>query len=147
MRDSRGRSCLHICLRHLKLSHYIESQLYRVKYLLDNKADPYACDKEGVYVSDIAYENRNSWAEDRRSSAVGDLWDSALHRPGYGIAGFQQQHQRKAKYTPWYTRRDFKTLWRGIGDGMVSLFRCPRREPQCFRKLILIFSFIVLTRL
>ncbi|KAI3340873.1 hypothetical protein F4824DRAFT_356249 [Ustulina deusta] len=146
MRDSRGRSCLHICLRHLKLSHYIESQLYRVKYLLDNKADPYACDKEGVYVSDIAYENRNSWAEDRRSSAVGDLWDSALHRPGYDIAGFRQQHQRKAKYTPWYTRRDFKTLWRGIGDGMVSLFRRPRREAQCLRRFITIFSFIVLTR-
>ncbi|KAI1351276.1 hypothetical protein F5Y01DRAFT_325417 [Xylaria sp. FL0043] len=120
-RNSLGHSCLHICLRYLKPfqeSTFI-SVLLEVIHLLDNGADPYSCDNEGVSVSEVAYENRCLFSREDMGSMLGDLWDSALHSCGYDIAKFRQHHQRRAAYTQLYGRKDFIALWSG------KLHECP----------------------
>ncbi|KAI0542762.1 ankyrin [Xylaria digitata] len=120
IRDSRGRSCLHVFLSHTTPFSMLPKQLNGVVYLLDNGADPYAFDNEGVSVSDVAYENRTFFfLKKDTGSMLGDLWDTALHHCGYDIAEFRQRHQRKANYSSYYTRKIFETFWEGKED------KCP----------------------
>ncbi|KAI0434841.1 hypothetical protein F5Y09DRAFT_337237 [Xylaria sp. FL1042] len=117
MRDSLGRSCLHICFRHLR--HLDVITLDGVIHLLNNGADPYARDNEGVSVSEVAYENRSLYSRNYMGSMLGDIWDYALHSCGYDIAEFRRHHQRKAGYTSYYGRRDFVSLWHD------KIYECP----------------------
>ncbi|KAI1278884.1 ankyrin [Xylaria sp. FL0933] len=134
MRDSLGRSCLHICFSHLHRSApstFISTQLEGIIYLLDNGADAYACDYQGVSVSEVAYEKRS--LSNSVGSMLGDLWDSALHSCGYDIAKFRQHHQRRAAYTRLYERKDFITLWSGKPHECPYLDDTPWPQPKLWQ--------------
>ncbi|KAI0805511.1 ankyrin [Xylaria sp. FL0064] len=124
-RDSLGCSCLHIYLRYLKLFKgfiFILDLLERIIHVLNNSADPYSCDNEGVSVSQVAYENRSLYSKKVMGSMLGDIWDSALHSCGYDIAEFRQHHQRKPDYIQYYVREDFLLLWHGKWHGMFPVY-------------------------
>ncbi|KAI0975810.1 ankyrin [Xylaria arbuscula] len=113
--DYQGCSCLHLYFMGFYYKNKLKS-LDSIKCLLDNGADPCACDREGVSVSESAYEKKGYLGQ-RLSSFPGDLWDRALHDCGYDIAEFRRpRHQRIADYNRNYTREDFALLWQGHED-------------------------------
>ncbi|KAI1740983.1 hypothetical protein F4680DRAFT_416836 [Xylaria scruposa] len=108
-----GLNCLHIFLRAPLGSEPIDYWLDGLIYAVRQGADVHCADMNGVTVSQIAYAQRLCLDSVQDfGSYRGDIWDSVLHACGYNILNFRAGFPRTARYTEYYTREDFESLWR-----------------------------------
>lgn len=125
--DSQGDTCLGVFSGNIGPrtsqvgSTYISGALRQQKtlvFLLQSGADDRIVPLGLPPVSHQAYSCHCfgfCWSDERQphGSYCGDLWDSALSLRGKQISVNRLGHQRRAKYTEWYTRDIFEALWRG----------------------------------
>ncbi len=113
-RNPRGETCLHLCLQREMGVWRCSQALAALVYLVQCGADVFAIDNFGSSVSDVAYAHEDNIDDYHRdSSIVGDVWDAALASCGYSIVEFRRKHPRRARYTKFYTRGVFESLWKG----------------------------------
>ncbi|KAI5917246.1 hypothetical protein F4810DRAFT_697255 [Camillea tinctor] len=114
-RDSDGKTCLHIYMKHIRHDGYGEDAMgyfSSLQTLVKRGADVLATDHHGETVSDIAY-NQDDNKSRSTGSFSGDLWDSVLQSCGFDIAQFRAGRERIPFYTKYYTESDFRNLWKG----------------------------------
>ncbi|KAI0856822.1 ankyrin [Xylaria cubensis] len=111
-RDTRGRTCLHICLSSLR-DLRVSEQHEAIVFLIQNGADIDARDDDGKTVHEIAYLQDHCKMGLHIGSLAGDLWDSVLEAYEYDILKLRQKYQRRAVYRGHYTRQNFVELWKG----------------------------------
>ncbi|KAK3695846.1 hypothetical protein B0T22DRAFT_438783 [Podospora appendiculata] len=92
--------------------------------LVRNGVDIDARDHNGSSPSDIAYANV------KRMSYAGDLWDSVLATCGYDVKQFRAAHPRKAHYIEGYKRGHFEHLWDGI-EHLCPYYGDPIYHDDC----------------
>lgn len=100
-----------------------------ISLLLENGADPYARDNEGVSVSELVYDNKYTWpGKEKGGSMLEDIWDRALHDSGHDIALFRQNYPRQVNYTSYYTAKEFRDLWYDREDGVCFQYSSVLRQ-------------------
>ncbi|KAH7141684.1 ankyrin repeat-containing domain protein [Dactylonectria macrodidyma] len=108
-----GETCLHICIQTLgKAERWAETftcnEFDAIEYLIEEGADPFAKDNNGMSVAQYAY----SHGTEDIGSYLGDLWDAVVKSCGYKISQFRSENCRRiAKYTEAYPRAEFVVIW------------------------------------
>jgi hypothetical protein len=123
--DQNGLTCLHTFFNFTVPPPSEQNWKDSLIYLICQGADPYALDRFGRSVSDIAYSKTCLNRTNSIGTYRGDLFDAVLDFCGYNVSEFRQEHSWKRKYDANYSRRDFELLWEG------REYRCPNwSDPE-----------------